>query len=241
MTRTAIVTGGTRGIGAAISVGLRDAGYTVAANYAGNDEAAAAFKAETGIAVFKWNVGDFDACAAGVTAVEEALGPVDILVNNAGITRDGMLHKMDAAQWREVMSVDLDSVFYMSRQVIEGMRERKFGRIINISSINGQKGQMGQTNYSAAKAGVIGFTKALAQETARKGITVNCVAPGYINTEMLAAVPQEVLKGIVATIPVGRLGEADEMAHCVLFLADEKSGFITGATLTANGAQYIAG
>jgi len=241
MTRTAIVTGGTRGIGAAISVGLRDAGYTVAANYAGNDEAAAAFKAETGIAVFKWNVGDFDACAAGVTAVEEALGPVDTLVNNAGITRDGMLHKMDAAQWREVMSVDLDSVFYMSRQVIEGMRERKFGRIINISSINGQKGQMGQTNYSAAKAGVIGFTKALAQETARKGITVNCVAPGYINTEMLAAVPQEVLKGIVATIPVGRFGEADEMAHCVLFLADEKSGFITGATLTANGAQYIAG
>ena len=241
MTRTAIVTGGTRGIGAAISVGLRDAGYTVAANYAGNDEAAAAFKAETGIAVFKWNVGDFDACAAGVAAVEEALGPVDTLVNNAGITRDGMLHKMDAAQWREVMSVDLDSVFYMSRQVIEGMRERNFGRIINISSINGQKGQMGQTNYSAAKAGVIGFTKALAQETARKGITVNCVAPGYINTEMLAAVPQEVLKNIVATIPVGRLGEADEMAHCVLFLADEKSGFITGATLTANGAQYIAG
>jgi len=241
MTRTAIVTGGTRGIGAAISLGLRDAGYTVAANYAGNDEAAAAFKAETGIAVFKWNVGDFDACAAGVAAVEEALGPVDTLVNNAGITRDGMLHKMDAVQWRDVLSVDLDSVFYMSRQVIEGMRERNFGRIINISSINGQKGQMGQTNYSAAKAGVIGFTKALAQETARKGITVNCVAPGYINTEMLAAVPQDVLKGIVATIPVGRLGEADEMAHCVLFLADEKSGFITGATLTANGAQYIAG
>lgn len=241
MTRTAIVTGGTRGIGAAISLGLRDAGYTVAANYAGNDEAAAAFKAETGIAVFKWNVGDFDACAAGVAAVEEALGPVDTLVNNAGITRDGMLHKMDAAQWREVMSVDLDSVFYMSRQVIDGMRERNFGRIINIGSINGQKGQMGQTNYSAAKAGVIGFTKALAQETARKGITVNCVAPGYINTEMLSAVPEEVLKGIVATIPVGRLGEADEMAHCVLFLADEKSGFITGATLTANGAQYIAG
>ena len=241
MTRTAIVTGGTRGIGAAISLGLRDAGYTVAANYAGNDEAAAVFKAETGIAVFKWNVGDFDACAAGVAAVEEALGPVDTLVNNAGITRDGMLHKMDAAQWREVMSVDLDSVFYMSRQVIDGMRERNFGRIINIGSINGQKGQMGQTNYSAAKAGVIGFTKALAQETARKGITVNCVAPGYINTEMLAVVPEEVLQGIVATIPVGRLGEADEMAHCVLFLADEKSGFITGATLTANGAQYIAG
>lgn len=241
MTRTAIVTGGTRGIGAAISVGLKAAGYTVAANYAGNDEAAAAFKSETGISVFKWNVGDFDACVAGVSAVEAELGSVDILVNNAGITRDGMLHKMDVATWREVMSVDLDSVFNMSRQVIEGMRERGFGRIINITSINGQKGQMGQTNYSAAKAGMIGFTKALAQETARKGITVNCIAPGYINTEMVRAVPEDVLKGIIASIPVGRLGEAEEMSHCVLFLADDKSGFITGATLTANGAQYIAG
>ena len=241
MTRIAIVTGGTRGIGAAISVGLKAAGYVVAANYAGNDEAAAAFKSETGISVFKWDVADFDACVAGVAAVEAELGPVDVLVNNAGITRDKMLHKMDVATWREVMSVDLDSVFNMSRQVIEGMRARGFGRIINITSINGQKGQMGQTNYSAAKSGMIGFTKALAQETARKGITVNCIAPGYINTEMLQAVPEEVLKGIVAGIPVGRLGEADEIAHCVSFLADDKSGFITGATLTANGAQYITG
>ncbi len=241
MTRTAVVTGGTRGIGAAISIGLKEAGYRVAATYAGNDEAAAAFKAETGISVFKWNVGDFEACVAGVASVEAELGPVDVLVNNAGITRDGVLHKMDVEKWREVMSVDLDSVFNMSRQVIDGMRERGFGRIINISSINGQKGQMGQTNYSAAKAGMIGFTKALALETARKGITVNCIAPGYINTEMVQAVPEEVLKGIVASIPVGRLGEADEMAHCVLFLADDKSGFITGATLTANGAQYITG
>jgi acetoacetyl-CoA reductase len=241
MTRTAIVTGGTRGIGAAISLGLRDAGYAVAANYAGNDEAAAAFKEETGISVFKWDVGDFDACAAGVAAVEAELGPVGVLVNNAGITRDGMLHKMSLEQWRTVINVDLDSVFNMSRHVIDGMRERGFGRIINITSINGQKGQMGQTNYSAAKAGMIGFTKALAQETARKGITVNCIAPGYINTEMVQAVPEDVLKSIVGTIPVGRLGEADEMAHCVLFLADEKSGFITGSTLTANGAQYISG
>jgi len=213
----------------------------VAANYAGNDEAAAAFKSETSISVFKWDVADFDACVAGVATVEAELGPVDVLVNNAGITRDKMLHKMDLATWREVMSVDLDSVFNMSRQVIEGMRARGFGRIINITSINGQKGQMGQTNYSAAKSGMIGFTKALAQETARKGITVNCIAPGYINTEMLQAVPEEVLKGIVAGIPVGRLGEADEIAHCVSFLADDKSGFITGATLTANGAQYITG
>jgi len=241
MIRIAIVTGGTRGIGAAISVGLKAAGYVVAANYAGNDEAAATFKAENGISVFKWDVADFDACVAGVAAVEAELGPVDVLVNNAGITRDKMLHKMDVATWREVMSVDLDSVFNMSRQVIEGMRARGFGRIINITSINGQKGQMGQTNYSAAKSGMIGFTKALAQETARKGITVNCIAPGYINTEMLQAVPEEVLKGIVAGIPVGRLGEADEIAHCVSFLADDKSGFITGATLTANGAQYITG
>ncbi len=241
MTRIAIVTGGTRGIGAAISVGLKAAGYVVAANYAGNDEAAAAFQSETGISVFKWDVADFDACVAGVATVEAELGPVDVLVNNAGITRDKMLHKMDLATWREVMSVDLDSVFNMSRQVIEGMRARGFGRIINITSINGQKGQMGQTNYSAAKSGMIGFTKALAQETARKGITVNCIAPGYINTEMLQAVPEEVLKGIVAGIPVGRLGEADEIAHCVSFLADDKSGFITGATLTANGAQYITG
>jgi acetoacetyl-CoA reductase len=241
MTRTAIVTGGTRGIGAAISVGLKEAGHQVAAIYAGNDEAAAVFKAETGISVFKWDVGDFAACAQGIAAVEGELGPVDVLVNNAGITRDTMLHKMDEETWREVMRVDLDSVFNMCRHVIEGMRSRGFGRIVNITSINGQKGQMGQTNYSAAKAGMIGFTKALAQETARKGITVNCVAPGYIDTEMVRSVPAEVLDKIIAGIPVGRLGTAEEMAHCVTFLADEKSGFITGSTMTANGAQYITG
>jgi len=240
MTRTAIVTGGTRGIGAAISIGLKGTGHQVAATYAGNDEAAAAFKAETGISVFKWDVGDFAACAVGVARVETELGPVDVLVNNAGITRDTMLHKMDEDTWREVMRVDLDSVFNMCRHVVEGMRSRGFGRIVNITSINGQKGQMGQTNYSAAKAGMIGFTKALAQETARKGITVNCVAPGYIDTEMVRSVPEDVLAKIIADIPVGRLGTAEEMAHCVSFLADEKSGFITGATLTANGAQYIA-
>jgi acetoacetyl-CoA reductase len=241
MTRTAIVTGGTRGIGAAISIGLKGAGLQVAATYAGNEDAAAAFRTETGISVFKWDVGDFAACADGIAAVEAELGPVDVLVNNAGITRDMMLHKMDEETWREVMRVDLDSVFNMCRHVVEGMRSRGFGRIINITSINGQKGQMGQTNYSAAKAGMIGFTKALAQETARKGITVNCVAPGYIDTEMVRSVPEDVLGKIIAGIPVGRLGTAEEMAHCVTFLADEKSGFITGATLTANGAQYIAG
>ena len=241
MSRVVVVTGGTRGIGAAVSKGFKDAGYKVAANYGGNDKAAADFKAETGIDVYKWDVGDFEACKAGIAEVEKELGPVDIVINNAGITRDGMLHKMTPEQWGDVIRVDLDSVFNMSRNVIDGMRERGFGRIINVSSINGQKGQMGQTNYSAAKAGVIGFTKALAQETARKGITVNCLAPGYIDTDMVAAVPEDVLKGIISTIPVGRLGTAEEMAHCCLFLADDKSGFITGATITANGAQYIAG
>ncbi len=241
MSKIALVTGGTRGIGAAISLALRDAGYAVAANYAGNAEAAAAFAKETGIATFKWNVGDYDDCVKGIAAVEAALGPVDVLVNNAGITRDAMLHKMTPQQWREVIAVDLDSMFNMCQPLINGMRDRGFGRIINISSINGQKGQMGQTNYSAAKAGVIGFTKALAQEVARKGITVNCIAPGYIDTDMVAAVPEKVLESIIATIPVGRLGKAEEIAHCVTFLADEKAGFVTGATLTANGAQYIAG
>ena len=241
MSKVALVTGGTRGIGAAISLALRDAGYTVAANYAGNAEAAAAFAKETGIATFKWNVGDYDECVKGIAEVEAALGPIDVLVNNAGITRDAMLHKMTPQQWREVIAVDLDSMFNMCQPLINGMRERGFGRIINISSINGQKGQMGQTNYSAAKAGVIGFTKALAQEVARKGITVNCIAPGYIDTDMVAAVPEKVLESIIATIPVGRLGKAEEIAHCVTFLADEKAGFVTGATLTANGAQYIAG
>jgi acetoacetyl-CoA reductase len=241
MARVALVTGGTRGIGAAISIGLKNAGYTVAANYAGNDEAAQKFKAENGIAVFKWNVGDFEACAAGIKDVEGALGPVDVLVNNAGITRDGMLHKMTPAQWREVINVDLDSIFNMSRNVIDGMRDRNHGRIINVSSINGQKGQMGQTNYSAAKAGIIGFTKALAQETAKKGITVNVICPGYIDTEMVQAVPPKVLEGIIATIPVGRLGKADEIAKMCAFLAGEDAAFITGATMTVNGAQYIAG
>ncbi|HVT24909.1 MAG TPA: acetoacetyl-CoA reductase [Rhizomicrobium sp.] len=241
MSKVALVTGGTRGIGAAISIGLKNAGYKVAANYGGNDEAAQKFKAETGIAVFKWDVGNFEACAAGIKDVEGALGPVDVLVNNAGITRDGMLHKMTPQQWREVINVDLDSIFNMSRNVIDGMRERNFGRIINISSINGQKGQMGQTNYSAAKAGIIGFTKALSQETAKKGITVNVICPGYIDTEMVQAVPPKVLEGIIATIPVGRLGKADEIAKMTAFLASDDAAFITGATMTVNGAQYIAG
>ncbi len=241
MSNVAIVTGGTRGIGAAISIALKAAGHTVAANYAGNDEAAAKFTEETGIKAFKWDVGDFEACGEGVAAVESDLGAVGILVNNAGITKDGMLHKMTPEMWNDVVRVDLTSVFNMSRHVIDGMRERGFGRIVNISSINGQKGQMGQTNYSASKAGVIGFTKALAQETARKGITVNCVAPGYIDTDMVAAVPQPVLESIIAGIPVNRLGKAGEIAHCVAFLCDEKAGFVTGATLAANGGQYVSG
>ena len=241
MARVALVTGGTRGIGAAISVGLKDAGYKVAASYAGNDEAANAFKAETGILVYKWDVGSFDACQAGVAQVESDLGPVDVLVNNAGITRDTMFHRMDPGQWQDVIRTNLDSLFNMTRPVIEGMRDRKFGRIINISSINGQKGQMGQSNYSAAKAGLIGFTKALAQENAFKGITVNAIAPGYIATEMVKAVPQEVLDSkIIPQIPVGRLGEAEEIARCVVFLAADDAGFITGSTLSANGGQYMA-
>ncbi len=241
MGRVALVTGGTRGIGAAISIALRDAGYSVAANYGGNDEAAAKFNSETGIATYKWDVGDFGACQEGVSEVKGALGPVEILVNNAGITRDAMLHKLDKDNWDAVIRTNLDSCFNMSRQVIDDMRNAGFGRIINITSINGQKGQLGQTNYSAAKAGIIGFTKALAQETARKGITVNCVAPGYVDTDMVADVPEEALKGIIATIPVGRLGKSEEIAHCVRFLAADESAFITGSTLTANGAQYITG
>ena len=241
MASVALVTGGTRGIGAAISVGLKDAGYQVAASYAGNDEAAKAFKAETGILVYKWDVGDFDACQAGVRQVEADLGPVEVLVNNAGITRDGMFHRMEPEHWNAVIRTNLDSLFNMSRPVIEGMRERKFGRIINISSVNGQKGQMGQSNYSAAKAGLIGFTKALAQENAFKGITVNAIAPGYIATEMVKAVPKEVLDSkIIPQIPVGRLGEAEEIARCVVFLAADEAGFITGSTLSANGGQYMA-
>jgi acetoacetyl-CoA reductase len=241
MARVALVTGGTRGIGKAISETLQKQGFTVAANYAGNDKAAKEVADELGVKVFKWDVGDWESCQAGIRKVEAEVGPVDVLVNNAGITRDGAFHKMNVDQWREVIRVDLDSLYYMCRPVIEGMRERGFGRIVNITSINGQKGQAGQTNYSAAKAGMIGFTKALAQENANKGITVNCVAPGYIDTDMVAAVPEPVLQKIISTIPVGRLGKAEEIAKAVAFLAAEDNGFITGATLTVNGAQYIAG
>jgi acetoacetyl-CoA reductase len=240
MARVAMVTGGTRGIGRAISQRLKADGFLVAAGYAGNEEAAKACADELGVMVVKGNVGDFDDCRAAVQQVEAELGPIDVLVNNAGITRDAMLHRMTPQQWNEVIYVNLASIFNMSRNVIEGMRERSYGRIVTISSINGQKGQMGQTNYSAAKAGVIGFTKALAQETAAKGITVNCVAPGYIDTEMVSAVPPNVMEKIVAAIPVGRLGKAEEIAACVAFLAREDASFITGATITANGGQYFA-
>jgi acetoacetyl-CoA reductase len=240
MPRVAVVTGGTRGIGAAISKALNAAGYKVAANYGGNDEAAQKFKAETGIAVYKWDVSSFDACLAGVKQVEADLGPIDVLVNNAGITRDTMFHRMKPEQWSEVINTNLGSLFNMCRPVIEGMRTRKFGRIINISSINGQKGQMGQANYSAAKAGEIGFTKALAQESAKSGITVNAICPGYIATDMVKAMPKEVLeKSILPLVPLGRLGEPEEVARCVLFLASDDASFITGSTLTANGGQYM--
>ncbi|ACI91257.1 acetoacetyl-CoA reductase [Afipia carboxidovorans OM5] len=241
MTRTALVTGGTRGIGAAISKALKEAGYKVAASYAGNDEAAAKFKAETGIAVYKWDVASFDACADGVKKVESEVGPIDVLVNNAGITRDVPFHKMTLDQWNAVINTNLGSLFNMSRQVIEGMRARKFGRIINISSINGQKGQFGQVNYSASKAGDIGFTKALALETARGGITVNAICPGYINTEMVQAVPKDVLEQkILPLIPANRLGEPSEIARAVVFLASDDAGFVTGSTLSVNGGQYLA-
>jgi acetoacetyl-CoA reductase len=240
MARVALVTGGTRGIGAAISKALKAAGYTVAASYAGNDEAAAKFKAETGIQVYKWDVSSFDACAEGVKKVEAELGPIDVLVNNAGITRDVPFHKMSLDQWNAVINTNLGSLFNMTRQVIEGMRARKFGRIINISSINGQKGQFGQVNYSAAKAGDIGFTKALALENAKGGVTVNAICPGYINTEMVQAVPKDVLeKAVIPQIPVARLGEPEEIARGVVFLAAEESGFITGSTLSINGGQYL--
>ncbi|MGB5091861.1 MAG: acetoacetyl-CoA reductase [Parvibaculum sp.] len=239
MKRVALVTGGTRGIGHAISLKLKASGFDVAATYAGNSDAAAAFTKETGIHSYKWDVGDYEACVKGIAQVEADLGPIDTLVNNAGITRDAMLHKLTPQAWREVLSTNLDSMYNMCQPLITGMRDRGFGRIINISSINGQKGQMGQTNYSAAKAGIIGFSKALALEVAKKGVTVNCIAPGYINTEMVAAVPEKVLEGIIGGIPVGRLGTAEEIASCVAFLADEHSGFITGATITANGGQYL--
>ncbi|HRO01461.1 acetoacetyl-CoA reductase [Nitrobacter sp. TKz-YC01] len=241
MARVALVTGGTRGIGGAISKALKAAGYTVAASYAGNDAAAETFKAETGIPVYKWDVASFEACAGGIKQVEAGLGPVEVLVNNAGITRDTAFHKMTFEQWSAVINTNLGSLFNMTRPLIEGMRARKFGRIVNISSINGQKGQFGQVNYSAAKAGEIGFTKALALENAKTGITVNAICPGYINTEMVQAVPKDVIeKSILPQIPVTRLGEPEEIARAVVFLAADDAGFITGSTLSVNGGQYLA-
>ncbi len=240
MSRVALVTGGTRGIGAAISIALKAAGYKVAANYAGNDEKAKAFEAETGIHAFKWDVSDYKACSEGIAKVEAELGPVEILVNNAGITRDAMFHKMTPEQWNEVINTNLTGVFNMTHPVWSGMRDRNFGRVITISSINGQKGQMGQANYSAAKAGDLGFTKALAQEGAAKGITVNAVCPGYIGTEMVRAIPEKVLnERIIPQIPVGRLGEPEEIARIVVFLASDDAGFITGSTISANGGQFF--
>jgi acetoacetyl-CoA reductase len=240
MARVALVTGGTRGIGAAIARALKAGGYKVAANYGGNDDAAQKFKAETSIPVFKWDVSSYEACSDGIKKVEAEVGPIEVLVNNAGITRDAMFHRMKPEQWTAVINTNLGSLFNMCRPVIEGMRERKFGRIVNISSINGQKGQAGQTNYSAAKAGELGFTKALAQEGARSGITVNAICPGYINTEMVQAVPKDVLeKSILPLIPIGRLGEPEEIARCVVFLASDDAGLITGATLSANGGQFF--
>jgi acetoacetyl-CoA reductase len=240
MTRVAFVTGGTRGIGKAICERLKADGMKVAAGYSGNDEAAQATAKELGIMVVKGNVGVWADCVRAAKEVGEELGAIDVLVNNAGITRDGFFHKMTQEQWGEVIRVNMDSVFNMTRQVIEGMREKNWGRIVNISSINGQKGQVGQTNYSAAKAGMIGFTKALALENAKKGVTVNCICPGYIDTDMVSAVPENVLAGIIAGIPVGRLGKGEEIADMVSFLSGERAGFVTGSTLTLNGGQYMA-
>ena len=239
MARVAIVTGGTRGIGEAISVALRDMGMKVAANYAGNEERAREFSDRTGIAAYKWDVADHEACQEGVRQVEADLGPVDVLVNNAGITRDGTMRKMSRAQWDEVMDVNLGGCFNMAKAVFDGMTGRKYGRIVNIGSINGQAGQYGQVNYAAAKSGIHGFTKALAQEGARFGVTVNAIAPGYIDTDMVAAVPEDVLGKIVARIPVGRLGKAEEIARGVAFLVDENGGFVTGSTLSINGGQHM--
>ena len=240
MTKVALVTGGSRGIGAAISKALQAAGFQVAANYAGNDDAARAFTEETGIKTYKWSVADYDACAAGIKQVEDELGPIAVLVNNAGITRDSMFHKMTPQQWKEVIDTNLTGLFNMTHPTWGGMRDRKFGRIINISSINGQKGQAGQANYSAAKAGDLGFTKALAQEGARAGITVNAICPGYIATEMVKAIDEKVLnERIIPQIPVGRLGEPEEIARTVVFLASDDAGFITGSTISANGGQFF--
>jgi len=239
MSRVAIVTGGTRGIGEAISVGLKDAGYTVAAIYAGNDEAAERFTGKTGIPAYKFNVADYQQCAEAVETITGDLGPVDILINNAGITCDCTLHRMSFEQWNSVIQTNLSSCFNMSQCVIEGMRERGFGRVVNIGSVNGQAGQYGQVNYAAAKSGIHGFTKALAQEGAAKGITVNAIAPGYIDTEMVRAVPERVLEKIIAGIPVGRLGKAEEIARGVLFLVADEAGFVTGSTLSINGGQHM--
>ena len=240
MSKVALVTGGSRGIGAAISRTLMEAGYTVAATYAGNDDAAKAFTEETGIKTYKWSVADYDACAEGIKQIEAELGPIAVLVNNAGITRDAMFHKMTPQQWKEVVDTNLTGLFNMTHPVWSGMRDRKFGRIINISSINGQKGQAGQANYSAAKAGDLGFTKALAQEGARAGITVNAICPGYIATEMVKAIDEKVLnERIIPQIPVGRLGEPEEIARIVSFLASDDAGFITGSTISANGGQFF--
>jgi acetoacetyl-CoA reductase len=239
MARVAIVTGGTRGIGEAISIALRDKGMTVAANYAGNDERARAFTERTGIQAYKWDVSDFEGCVAGVQQVEQELGPVDVLVNNAGITRDSTMKKMNHQKWQEVIDTNLGGCFNMAKAVWDGMTGRGYGRIVNIGSINGQAGQYGQVNYAAAKSGIHGFTKALAQEGARSGVTVNAIAPGYIDTDMVAAVPEDVLAKIVARIPVGRLGRADEIARGVAFLCDENGGFITGSTLSINGGQHM--
>jgi acetoacetyl-CoA reductase len=239
MHRTALVTGGTRGLGKAIAICLKSAGHQVAAVYHNNTSAAEAFTKETSIPIFHWDVSDFDACRAGIAQVTHELGPVDILVNDAGITSDGVLHKMTAEQWWRVINTNLGSMFNMCRNVIEGMREREFGRIVNISSVNGQKGQFGQTNYAAAKAGILGFTKALALENARKNVTVNAIAPGYCDTDMVAAVSEQALQSIIASIPVGRLGTPTDVGRMVAFLADDAAGFITGATFEVNGGQFM--
>ena len=239
MSRTALVTGGSRGIGAAISIALKDAGYNVAATYAGNDAAAAKFTEETGIKTYKWDVADYDACKSGIEKVEAELGPIDVLVNNAGITRDAPFHKMTPEQWHEVIDTNLTGVFNMTHPVWPGMRERKFGRVIIISSINGQKGQFAQVNYAASKAGDLGIVKSLAQEGARAGITANAICPGYIATDMVMAVPEKVRESIIAQIPTGRLGEPEEIARCVVFLASDDAGFINGSTISANGGQFF--